>query len=70
MKRLIMNADEPGGIGVSQTKQPQPPHQSLVKVTAFSLNRGEVNFAWSETPRLASDLLARRFSGKAVLKIR
>ena len=48
MKRLIMNADEPGGIGFVEAERPQPlPHQSLVKVMTFSLNRGEVSFAQS-----------------------
>ena len=46
MKRLLMNADVTGGLEFSEAKRPQPQtHQSLVKVTAFSLNRGELSFA-------------------------
>ncbi|MGD1861986.1 MAG: zinc-binding dehydrogenase [Leptolyngbyaceae cyanobacterium] len=52
MKRIIMNADAIGGLSFSETARPQPlPHQSLVKTTAFSLNRGEIGFAQSQNAK-------------------
>jgi len=41
-------APDVGGLGMAEAELPRPlSHQSLVKVTAFSLNRGELGFAQS-----------------------
>ncbi len=48
MKRIKMDPDQPGGLAFEDADRPTPlPTQSLVKVTAFSLNRGEIGFAQS-----------------------
>ena len=46
MKRIVIAPDEAGTIAFSDADKPQPlPHQSLIKVTHFSLNRGEFSLA-------------------------
>ncbi|MEO0535762.1 MAG: zinc-binding dehydrogenase [Cyanobacteria bacterium P01_A01_bin.123] len=43
MKRIIIDASQTSLLTFSETQDPQPlPHQNLVKVTHFSLNRGEI----------------------------
>ncbi|MEO1299548.1 MAG: zinc-binding dehydrogenase [Cyanobacteria bacterium J06636_16] len=46
MKRIVTDPKQTGALTFSDTAEPQPlPHQSLVKVTHYSLNRGEIMMA-------------------------
>ena len=48
MKRIITDPDHTGSLSFGEVKEPLPlPHQSLIKVTHYSLNRGEINIAKS-----------------------
>lgn len=46
MKRLIMAPDKPGHIDFAESEIPSPlPSEALIRVTTFSVNRGEVRVA-------------------------
>ncbi|NER83835.1 MAG: glycosyltransferase, partial [Leptolyngbya sp. SIO1D8] len=46
MKRVITDPSHTGSLTFGEAKEPLPlPHQSLIKVTHYSLNRGEINIA-------------------------
>lgn len=46
MKRIVTDPTQIGSLAFWEAKEPHPlPHQSLVKVTRFSLNRGEIVMA-------------------------
>ncbi|MHC3392560.1 zinc-binding dehydrogenase [Streptomyces lavendulocolor] len=51
MRALIVDRSAPAGLRLGPAPDPQPgPHQALVRVTATSLNYGEVRFALRDAP--------------------
>jgi NADPH:quinone reductase-like Zn-dependent oxidoreductase len=51
MRALVVDRSAPGGLRLGTAPDPVPaPHQALVRVTATSLNRGEVVFGLAEAP--------------------
>lgn len=51
MRALLVDRSAPGGLRLGTTADPVPaPHQALVRVTATSLNHGEVRFAIADAP--------------------
>ena len=54
MKRIVTDPTQIGSLAFGETNEPHPlPHQSLVKVTRFSLNRGEIVMAQHSEKRNA-----------------
>ncbi|MGF1615498.1 MAG: hypothetical protein ACFCVA_16760 [Gammaproteobacteria bacterium] len=51
MRAVLTDRGLPGNVLVGEGPEPQPaPHEALIRVKAFSLNRGELNFA-QDRPR-------------------
>ncbi|TQM14609.1 zinc-binding dehydrogenase [Pseudonocardia kunmingensis] len=51
MRALLVDRSAPGGLHLGTTADPVPaPHQALVRVTATSLNAGEVRFGIANAP--------------------
>ncbi|MFJ8625737.1 zinc-binding dehydrogenase [Kitasatospora sp. NPDC093550] len=51
MRALLVDRSAPGGLRLGTAPDPEPaPHQALVRVTATSLNYGEVAFALDSAP--------------------
>lgn len=51
MRALLIDHSAPSGLRLGETRDPEPaPHQALVRVTATSLNFGEVGHAVSQAP--------------------
>ncbi|MEV0245769.1 zinc-binding dehydrogenase [Nocardia sp. NPDC050712] len=51
MRALLVDHAQPSGLRLGQAPDPEPaPHQALVRVTATSLNDGEVRFALKTAP--------------------
>ncbi|MFF5784644.1 zinc-binding dehydrogenase [Streptomyces sp. NPDC012693] len=51
MRALLVDRSAPSGLRLGQAPEPEPaPHQALIRVTATSLNHGEVRFGLREAP--------------------
>ncbi|MFE0647615.1 zinc-binding dehydrogenase [Streptomyces sp. NPDC059534] len=51
MRALLVDRSAPAGLRLAHAPDPEPaPHQALVRVTATSLNHGEVAFALKDAP--------------------
>jgi NADPH:quinone reductase len=51
MRALLVDRSTPTGLRLGQVPDPEPaPHQALIRVTATSLNYGEVRFSLQEAP--------------------
>jgi NADPH:quinone reductase-like Zn-dependent oxidoreductase len=51
MRALLVDRSAPGGLRLGSAPDPEPaPHQALVRVTATSLNYGEVRFGIEQAP--------------------
>ncbi|MDQ1051829.1 zinc-binding dehydrogenase [Streptomyces sp. V4I2] len=51
MRALLVDRSAPTGLRLGQVPDPEPaPHQALIRVTATSLNYGEVRFSLQEAP--------------------
>ncbi|WP_327112703.1 zinc-binding dehydrogenase [Nocardia sp. NBC_01730] len=51
MRALLVDRSVPGGLRLGAVADPEPaPHQALIRVTATSLNHGEVAFGVANTP--------------------
>ncbi|MFI6689712.1 zinc-binding dehydrogenase [Streptomyces sp. NPDC050485] len=51
MRALLVDRSVPAGLRLGQAPDPEPaPHQALVRVTATSLNYGEVRFSLQDAP--------------------
>lgn len=52
MRALVIDRSVPAGLRIREVAEPEPaPHQALIRVTATSLNHGEIQFARAEAPQ-------------------
>ncbi|MGW1739066.1 zinc-binding dehydrogenase [Nocardia sp. NPDC001965] len=52
MRALVIDRSAPAGLRLGEVADPEPtPHQAVIRVTATSLNHGEVRFARGDAPQ-------------------